>query len=122
MPILPKKPKAERLNTRAEKKMVRAKSAYAKAEDAKKTAMSSYGQGAQLASDYANRQYEKAERMGNKAVSLKAKSKEAANKAKMKATTKAAMAAVKSTGKKMVKEGMNESGGSILKSTPKKKK
>jgi hypothetical protein len=95
MPILPKKTKADRLNTRSEKKMVRAKTAYTKAEDAKKTSMSSSGQGAQLAADYANRQYDKAERMGNKAVSLKAKSKEAANKAKMKATTKAAMAKAK---------------------------
>jgi hypothetical protein len=95
MPTPIRKPKAERLNTRAEKKMVRAKSAYAKAEDAKKTAMTSSGQGSQLAADYANRQYEKAERLGNKAVGLKAKSKEAANKAKTKADTKAAMAKAK---------------------------
>ena len=100
MPILPKKSKADRLNTRAEKKMVRAKSAYVKAEDAKKTSMSSSGQGAELAADYANRQYDKAQRLGNRAVSLKAKSKESANKAKMKSDAKSAMASVKATAKK----------------------
>jgi hypothetical protein len=95
MAMLPKKPKAERLNTRAEKTMVRAKSAYAKAQDAKQNLDTSSQQSVNLGVDYANAQARKAERLGNKANKLKARSKEVAKKAAMRAETKKQMAKAK---------------------------
>ena len=95
MPILPKKPKAERLNTRAEKTMVRAKSAYAKSQDAKKNLDTSSQQSVNLGVDYANAQARKAERLGNKANKLKARSKEVAKRVEMRTETKKQMAKAK---------------------------
>lgn len=95
MPNLPKKSRPERLNQRADKKMVKAQTAYKKAEDTKKNLDTSSQSSVSLGVDYANSQYAKSQRLGQRANALKTKSADVKRKQEIKKSGKTAIKSIK---------------------------
>jgi hypothetical protein len=95
MAMLPKKTRPERMNERAEKKMVKAKTAYKKAEDTKKNLDTSSQASVTMGVDYANNQYAKSQRLGQRANTLKTKAADVKRKQEIKKSGKEAMKSVK---------------------------
>ncbi len=90
MPILPRKPKAERLEKRAEKTTVKANAALSKAKNASKDrSLDPFGK-------KIDRKYNKAGRLEDKAFNLSQKATRVKKDSEVNAKRKSDMAAVKS--------------------------
>ena len=83
------------MNERAEKKMVKAKTAYKKAEDTKKNLDTSSQASVNLGVEYANNQYAKSQRLGQRANALKTKAADVKRKQEIKKSGKEAVKSVK---------------------------